>query len=110
VAYQGNLYGMFQFKNYGDGPVKCVTLPGGEVKWEKEGFGPGHVILTSGGNALALSDSGELVLFAAKPDAYNEIGRTKVLNGKCWTTPVVSNGIVLIRSAREAACLDLRAK
>ncbi|MEK0451327.1 MAG: hypothetical protein RL088_3595 [Verrucomicrobiota bacterium] len=109
VLSDGHLYGMFQFKKYGSGPVKAVKLPDGEVKWAKDGFGPGHVVLTNG-NVLALSDAGELVLFAAKPDAYTELARTKVLTGKCWTTPVISNGLVFVRSTTEAACIDLRAK
>jgi outer membrane protein assembly factor BamB len=110
VLFGGNLYGMFQFKKYGSGPVKCATLPDGTVKWEKDGFGPGHVVLTAGGTVLALSDAGELVAFAAKPDAYTELARAKVLEGKCWTTPVVANGLAFIRSTKEAACVDLRAK
>jgi outer membrane protein assembly factor BamB len=110
VLFNGHMYGMFQFKKYGQGPIKCVKLPDGDITWEKDGFGPGHVVLTAGGQVLALSDTGELVLFAAKPDAYSELGRAKILEGKCWTTPVVSNGFVFVRSAKEAACVDLRAK
>ena len=109
VHFGGHLYGMFQFKKYGSGPVKAVKLPDGEVAWSKDGFGPGHCVLTNG-NILALSDAGELVLFAAKPDAYSELARAKVIDGKCWTTPVISNGLVFVRSTKEAACLDLRTK
>ncbi len=109
VLYQGNLYGMFQFKKYGSGPVKAVKLPDGDVLWEKDGFGPGHVVLTNG-NILALSDTGELVLAAADPTAYKELARAKVLDGKCWTTPVISNGLVFARSTKEAVCVDLRAR
>jgi outer membrane protein assembly factor BamB len=97
---------MFQFKQYGTGPVKCVDVATGEVKWEKAGFGPGQVILV-GDNVLALSDAGELVLFAAAPDGYKELGRSDVLDGKCWTTPVLSNGRVYARSTKEAVCLEL---
>lgn len=109
LLHDGHLYGMFQFKKYGSGPVKAVKLPDGEVLWEKDGFGPGHAVLTQG-NVLALSDAGELVLFAAQPGAYKELARAKVLEGKCWTTPVISNGLVFVRSTKEAACVDLRAK
>jgi hypothetical protein len=109
VLHDGHLYGMFQFKKYGSGPVKAVTLPDGEVKWEKDGFGPGHAVLTNG-NLLALSDAGELVLMAAQPAAYKELARAKVLEGKCWTTPVISDGLVFVRSTKEAACVDLRTK
>ena len=106
VAKDGFLYGMFQFKEYGTGPVKCVDVATGQVKWEKEGFGPGHVVLV-GDNVLALSDAGELVLFAATADAYKELGRTDILEGKCWTTPVVSNGRIYARSTKEAVCVEL---
>jgi outer membrane protein assembly factor BamB len=109
VLYQGYLYGMFQFKKYGSGPVKAVKLPDGEIKWEKEGFGPGQAVLTNG-SLLALSDAGELVLIPAQPDGYKELARAKVIDGKCWTTPVISNGLVFVRSTKEAACVDLRAK
>jgi outer membrane protein assembly factor BamB len=107
VLFNGHLYGMFQFKEYGKGPVKAVKLPDGDVKWEKEGFGPGHVVLTAGGGLLALSDAGELVGITASPDGYKELGRIKVLDGKCWTTPVLSNGRVFVRSTKEAACIQL---
>ncbi len=108
VLHEGHLYGMFQFKEYGTGPVKCVNIADGSVKWEQPGFGPGHVVKV-GDHILALSDAGELVLFAAKTNAYTEVARAKVLDGKCWTTPVVAGGLVFVRSTTQAACIDLRA-
>ena len=106
VLHDGHLYGMFQFKEYGSGPVKCVEVATGKVKWEKAGFGPGHVILVDG-HVLALGDAGQLVLIKATPDAYQEVARADVLAGKCWTTPVVAGGRVYARSTKEAVCLDL---
>ncbi len=106
VLHDGHIYGMFQFKEYGDGPVKCVEVATGEVKWEKPGFGPGQVI-GSGSNVLALSDAGDLVVFAASPKAYEELARAKVLAGKCWTTPVIAGGRVFARSTKEAVCVQL---
>lgn len=106
VAIGGHLYGMFQFKEYGSGPIKCVDIASGEVKWEKSGFGPGHVVGVDQ-HVLALSDSGELVLFKATPSSYSEVSRADVLPGKCWTTPVISGGRVFARSTEEAVCLDL---
>jgi outer membrane protein assembly factor BamB len=106
ILRDGYLYGMFQFKNYGEGPIKCVDVSTGQVKWEQPGFGPGQVIRV-GNDVLALSDAGQLVLYAANPAAYQELARAKVLEGKCWTTPVLSNGRVYARSTKEAVCLDL---
>jgi len=105
VLHDGHLYGMFQFKEYGNGPVKCVNVESGKVAWERPGFGPGHVI-GFGDRVLALGDAGQLVLIAADPSGYREIARAKILAGKCWTTPVLSNGRLYARSTREAVCLD----
>ncbi len=107
VLKDGYLYGMFQFKEYGGGPVKCVDIKDGSVKWEQPGFGPGHVIL-AGDQMLALSDAGELVLIAVQPTGYKELARAKVVDGKCWTTPVLANGRIYVRSTREAACYEVK--
>ncbi len=109
VLKDGFLYGMFQFKEYGNGPLKCVDPKDGSVKWEREGFGPGQIIL-AGDNLLALSDAGELVVIAPEPASYKELARAKVLDGKCWTTPVLADGRIYARSTKEAVCLDVSGK
>ncbi len=106
VCKDGYLYGMFQFKNYGNGPVKCVNIRTGEVKWSKDGFGPGNVIM-SGDRILALSDKGELVLFNATPDAYKELARADVLDGKCWSTPTLAGGRIYARSTTQAGAFEI---
>ena len=106
VLHEGHLYGMFQFKEYGDGPVKCVEIATGKVKWEKPGFGPGQVIL-AGDKVVALGDAGQLVVIDTNPEAYTELARADVLDGKCWGSPVVSDGRVYARSTKEAVCLDV---
>jgi hypothetical protein len=52
---------------------------------------------------LALSDAGELVLAEAVPTSYKEVARQKVLDGKCWSTPVLADGRIYVRSTKEAA-------
>jgi outer membrane protein assembly factor BamB len=109
VYRDGHLYGMFSFKQFGGGPLKCVELATGKVKWERPGFGAGNVILL-GNQVVALADDGQLVVVEATPDAYKEVARTKAVNGKCWSTPALSDGRLYVRSTKEAACLDCRAK
>ena len=75
----------------------------------RSGFGPGQVIL-AGDKVLALTDAGELVIFDAKPDAYRELARAKVLDGKCWGTPILSGGRIFARSTKEAVCVDVSGK
>ncbi|MES2705605.1 MAG: PQQ-binding-like beta-propeller repeat protein [Verrucomicrobiota bacterium] len=103
ICREGFLYGVFGFKKYGSAPVKCVNIRTGEVKWSKDGFGPGNVILASD-KLLALSDKGELVLIDAKPDDYKELARADVLDGKCWSTPTLAGGFIFARSTKQAAC------
>lgn len=107
VAKDGYLYGMFGFKKYGDGPVKCVEIATGKVIWEEEGFGPGNLVL-AGDTLIALSDAGELVLIKATPKAYEELSRAKVIGGKCWSTPVISDGRIYARSTTEGVCIELQ--
>ena len=89
------------------GPLQCIELESGEVKWSKDGYGPGNVIL-SGNKLIALSDVGEVAVVKANPAKYEELGRKKVISGKCWSTPVLSNGMVLARSTEEVVCLKVK--
>jgi outer membrane protein assembly factor BamB len=110
VQRDGFLYGMISFKQFGtSGPLKCVVLKTGLVRWEQSGFGAGQVIL-AGKYLLALADDGQIVVVEAVPDAYKEVARFKAVSGKCWSTPALSNGHVFVRSTKEGACFDLVAK
>jgi outer membrane protein assembly factor BamB len=109
VVKNGFLFGMFNFKEYGDGPLKCVDIATGKVMWEKSGFGQGNVIL-SGDTIIALADDGQLALVAANSREYTELARAKVLDGKCWSTPVLSNGRIYARSTKEGVCLEVSGK
>ena len=107
VVLNGYLYGMFSFKDFGKGPLKCVELATGQIKWEQPGFGPGNVLAVNG-QIVALSDKGVLVVAKATPEAYTEITRAQVITGKCWSTPALSDGRLYVRSTKEGACIDLR--
>ena len=107
VLHEGYLYGMFGFKKYGNGPVKCIELLTGKEKWSANGFGPGNLSLTGDGKLLALTDDGQIVVIDATPKAYNELARVKPITGKCWSTPILSGGRIYARSTKEGVCLDV---
>jgi outer membrane protein assembly factor BamB len=109
VFKDGYLYGMFSFKRFGVGPMKCVEVATGKIMWKQDGFGAGNVIMAND-KLLALADNGELVAVDPDPSAYKEICRTQAVTGKCWSTPALSDGRVYVRSTKEGACLDLSAK
>jgi outer membrane protein assembly factor BamB len=109
VARNGFLYGMFSFKEYGRGALKCVEVATGKEIWSQLNFGAGGVILV-GDLLLALSDRGQLILIDPSPEGYKELGRVQAVAGKCWNNPTFSDGRVYVRSTQEGACLNVGAK
>ncbi len=106
IVHNGHLYGLFSFKEFGTGPLKCVELATGKEVWSQSGFGPGGVLLADG-HILVLSDTGELILVEATPAAYKEVARFDALDGKCWNAPALSGGRIYARSTTEGACLEI---
>lgn len=109
VYSNGHLYGLISFKEFGTGPLKCIDVATGNEIWSKDGFGPGGVILADG-HLIVLSDQGELVLVKADPAAFKEISRFKAVEGKCWSTPSLSNGRIYVRSTAQGGCFEIGAK
>ncbi|MCP4849414.1 MAG: PQQ-binding-like beta-propeller repeat protein [Verrucomicrobiaceae bacterium] len=108
LVRDGHLYGMFGFKEYANGPLKCIELATGKVKWEQPGYGPGGVCL-AGDTLICLGDAGQVTLVQATPEGYQELARMdNAVSGKCWSSPILSDGKIYIRSTVEAACLDVR--
>jgi len=106
VYKDGYLYGIFGFRQFGTGPMKCVEAATGKIMWAQPGFGAGNLIIVND-KIVALGDEGQVVVAEAKPDAYKEISRAKILTGKCWTTPALSDGHLYVRSIKEGVCLDV---
>ncbi len=106
VYKDGYMYGLFGFKEYGKCPLKCVEMATGKVIWSQEGFGPGGLVLIDG-QLLVLGDRGQIVVVQATTAGYNEETRFQALEGKCWNSPVVSNGRIYARSTKEGACFEI---
>jgi outer membrane protein assembly factor BamB len=90
-----------------DGALKCLDFQTGAVKWAHEGLGAGSVTL-AGGRLLALSDKGRLMIARASPAGYTELAAAQILEGKCWTVPVLADGRIYARNADgELVCIDV---
>lgn len=109
VLYKGYLYGIDG--NTTDGrrcALKCIDHKTGEVQWSEAGFGCGTVTIADD-NLIILSDQGELVIAAADHEKYKFLAKSKVLDGKCWTVPVLSGGKIYCRNAvGDLVCIDVR--
>ncbi len=98
---------------YSQGPNKdyvCVSAKTGELRWSQPGFGRGQKDYSStiavGDKLLVLNESGTLLLLAADPEQYAELGRLQVC-GSTWSHPAYVNGKLFVRDARSLLCLDL---
>lgn len=107
VAVAGYLYGLGPEKN-----LFCVEAKTGKQMWSKDGYTTSaaeksHVaFLAMGKNLLLLTDVGELVLFAANPAEFKELGRVQVC-GANWCNPAYADGKLFLRDARELICVEL---
>lgn len=109
ILVDGYLYGFDG--NAGDSAkFVCVDFKTGEIKWSQDGLGSGALVLADN-KMIILSSTGELVIATPSPEAFKPISRAKVLEGKCWTTPVLANGRIYCRSAKgDLVCLDVKGK
>lgn len=107
VLFGEHLYGISgQERRSGD--LRCVEFLTGKVRWKEPAAGMGSVII-AGGHLLLLTEKGELIVAPVSPEKFVPTGRTQVLGGRCWTSPVLSHGRIYCRNARgDVVCLDVR--
>jgi outer membrane protein assembly factor BamB len=107
VAVGGYVYGLGPARNF-----FCAEAKSGRQLWSKEGYIAGAAesdhaaFLVMGGNILALTDGGELVLFPAAPSGFKEIGRMQVC-GRNWCNPAYSDAKLFLRDGHELMCVNL---
>jgi outer membrane protein assembly factor BamB len=91
----------------------CVDASNGEMKWAQPGFGKDvkdySSVISVGKKLLVLTYDGQLLLLAANPEKYTELGRLQVC-GSTWSHPAFADGKLYVRDARELQCFDLGTK
>jgi outer membrane protein assembly factor BamB len=89
----------------------CLDLADGKLKWRSPRsaeFGHGQPLLI-GDLILIQTEEGELVLAAADPGSYRELGRIRVLpdDTTSWNAPALRGKFIICRNDLEAACFEL---
>jgi outer membrane protein assembly factor BamB len=97
VYRDGYIYGLFGHAD-AKGPLACVDIQTGKVKWSQANFGSQGGVILSGDKLLVQTVKGDLVLVSATPDAFKELGRSTILKAKDWTAPTLANGMVFARN------------
>lgn len=108
VLLDGHLYG-FDGDSNSRAKLRCVELKSGAIKWTQEDTGFGS-LSAANGKLIVLTDKGVLMVAKASPEGFKPSARAKVIGGKCWTVPVLSNSRLYCRNAvGDLVCLDVRA-
>jgi outer membrane protein assembly factor BamB len=96
----GFLYGL------DDGLLACVEASTGQRRWKDGRYGAGQSLIVDD-LVLIQSEPGAVILAAAKPEAFEELGRLKALSSKTWNYPTLAGRYLLVRNDVEAACYEL---
>ncbi len=100
VLQEGHVYG------FDDGRLVCLRAADGERAWSGPRLGHGQLLL-AGGSLLITSENGDLLLADAGPAAFRERARLPVFDHKLWNSPALAGAFLLLRTDREAVCLEL---
>ncbi len=101
LLHDGFIYGL------DESILACIDAATGDIRWKGGRYGYGQVMLASG-HLLILSESGDLALVRATPEAHVELAVFPVLEGKTWNHPAMAGGYLLVRNLNEMAAFDLR--
>jgi outer membrane protein assembly factor BamB len=107
ILLGGHLYGV-DGDTTEKSTLKCIALLTGAEKWSRGSLESGS-LTAADGKLIVLGGSGELEIGKASPEGFTPTGRARILDGKCWTVPVLSGGRLYARNAAgRVVCLNLR--
>ncbi|MFP4381152.1 MAG: PQQ-binding-like beta-propeller repeat protein [Candidatus Sumerlaeia bacterium] len=93
VRFGDYLYG------FDDDDLTCLDLKSGQPVWQTREFGKGGLSATADGRLIVLGDEGTLAIVEASPEGPKMLASMPLLDGKCWTMPVLVNGRIYARNA-----------
>ncbi|MBA3313601.1 MAG: PQQ-binding-like beta-propeller repeat protein [Planctomycetaceae bacterium] len=76
----------------------CLEYATGELAWEQSGGGFGSLVAADG-NLIYLNDVGTAAIIPANPEKFEFISKGDILDGQCWTAPVLANGKLYCRNS-----------
>lgn len=100
-------YQDYIFANSNPGHLVCLDPQTGDAMWKREGFEKGGLVMVDGVIIAVDGRGGDVVMVAATPDSYQELGRIRPLGGQSWTAPIVAHGKLIVRNTTAMVCLNL---
>jgi outer membrane protein assembly factor BamB len=121
VYHEGYLYGS-SGRHTPDAELRCVDFESGEVKWSVPELSRSSLLLADG-HFICLTEYGELILFKANPEKFEQVARVyprrsggkpipgfgapPLLRYPCWAAPVLSHGLLYVRGDDRLVCMEL---
>jgi outer membrane protein assembly factor BamB len=114
IVHNGYLYGC-SGRHSDHAELRCIDLASGKVMWSKPGL-TRTSLLRVDDHFIALTEEGMLLLLTANPRRYEEVSRLIIrakedadplLEYPCWAAPILSHGLLYVRSESRLVCLEL---
>jgi len=107
VIHNDNIYFITKDRNSAGTGLLCVDAETGRRKWFDDKYDFGNA-LGIGDTMIMLSEKGELIWGKLTEEAFKETHRQKILDGLCWSKPVMLGNRLYARDAQgTVVCLKL---
>lgn len=101
ILHNGKLYASDQ------NALKCVDFMTGKEIWSVPRIKNGTMLLADG-HFILLTEQGQLQIADASAAQFNPITKIDILDGRCWSLPVLHQGRLYARNLERIVCIDLR--
>ncbi len=112
IYKDGYLYGC-SGRNKSNGLLRCIDFKTGKVMWSKERLGRTSLLFVDG-HFVCLSEMGPMLLIKPEPKKFGYLSfflpaekETPLLDYPCWSAPVLSHGLLYVRSESRLVCMEL---
>jgi outer membrane protein assembly factor BamB len=90
------------------GTLVCLSVKDGKAAWSSPGKVGDYVsIVRAGERLLVMTTKGELLLVAADPSGYKELGRTRVTERPVWAHLTVVGRRLFVKDETHLTCVEL---
>lgn len=101
VLHDGHLYAS------DERALRCVEFLTGAERWNVPRIQDSTLVLAQG-HVFLLTEEGELQIAAATPSGFNPKTTARILDGRCWSVPVLHNGRLYARDQERVVAFQVR--
>lgn len=114
IYHDGHVYGC-SGRHTQNAELRCIEFETGKVKWNMPRLGRTSLLMVDN-HFICLSEIGPMMLLKINPKEFDEVSsflptdaQTKeaILRYPCWAAPVLSHGLLYIRSEERLVCMEL---